>query len=74
MGGGFSKYLIENLNMELNGRWFPQIVDRDCRNLYPYILHSIVLIFDPKCGGVGGGGWQGGVMGVQNTNLYIFLD
>ena len=44
--------------MELNGRWFPQIVDRDSGNLYPiYILHSLVLIFDPKGGGgLGGGG------------------
>ena len=41
--------------MELNGRWFPQIVDRDGGNLYPiYILNSLVLIFDAKCGGRGG--------------------
>ena len=43
--------------MKLNGRWFPQIADRDSGNPYPiYILHSLVLIFDSKCGGGGGGG------------------
>ena len=25
---------IGNFNMKLNGRWFPQIVDSDSRNLY----------------------------------------
>ena len=38
--------------MKLNGRWFPQIIDRDSGN--EYILHSLVLIFDPKGGGVVG--------------------
>ena len=38
--------------MKFNGRWFPQIVDRDSANLYSiYILYSLVLIFDPKGGG-----------------------
>ena len=51
--------------MKLDGRWFPQIVDKDSGNLYSiYILHSLVLIFDSKggewCGCVGGGGgWDG---------------
>ena len=40
--------------MELNGRWFPQIVDRDSGNLYPiHILHSLVLILISVGGGVG---------------------
>ena len=35
--------------MKLNGRWFPQIVDRDSGNLYP--------IYAPfPCSGGGGGG------------------
>ena len=40
-------------NMKLNGRWFPQIVDRESGNLYAIIiiLHSLYQIFDPKCGG-----------------------
>ena len=28
---------IGNFNMKLNGRWFPQIVDRDSGNLYTII-------------------------------------
>ena len=40
--------------MELYGRWFPQIVDRDSGNLYPiYPLFTCSDIFDPK-GGEGG--------------------
>ena len=37
---------IVNYNVKLNGKWFPQIVDRD------YILYSLVLIFDPVGGGL----------------------
>ena len=29
---------IGNFNMKLNGRWFPQIVDRDSGNLYPIYI------------------------------------
>ena len=39
-------------NMQLNGRWFPQIVDIGTVGIYiQYILHSLVLIFETKCGG-----------------------
>ena len=38
--------------MKLNGRWFPQIVDRTVGIYMQYIIHSVVLIFDPKRGGV----------------------
>ena len=38
--------------MKLNGRWFPQIVDRTVGIYIQYIIHSLVLIFDPKRGGV----------------------
>ena len=42
-GGGVSiskkaqggRYCIGNFNMKLNGRWSPQIVDRDSGNQYP---------------------------------------
>ena len=33
-----------DFNMKLNGRWFPQIVDRDSGNLYP------IYIYTKKCG------------------------
>ena len=36
--------------LKLNGRWFPQIVDKDSGKF----SHSLVLIFDPKGGGGGG--------------------
>ena len=37
--------------MKLNGRWFPQIVDRDSRNLYQiYIYKSVVLASEPVGG------------------------
>ena len=39
--------------MKLNGRWFPQIVDRTVGIYMQYIIHSVVLIFDPKRGGGG---------------------
>ena len=41
--------------MKLNGRWFPQIVDRNSENLYhPFLaLCRFVLIFEIKCGGGG---------------------
>ena len=36
---------IGNLNMKLNGMWFPQIVDRDSGNLYPiYIIYVYIYI------------------------------
>ena len=36
----------------LNGKWFPQIVDRNSGNLYPiYIFFkSVVLASEPVCG------------------------
>ena len=35
----------------LNGRWFPQIVDRDSGNLYPiYITKIVVLVSEPVRG------------------------
>ena len=41
-GGGGVWFLqivdIGNFNMKLNGRWFPQIVDRDSGNLYPIYI------------------------------------
>ena len=40
--------------MKLNGRWFPQIVDRDNGNLYPiyiYIYISIVVLASEPVGG-----------------------
>ena len=46
----------------------PQIVDRDSGNLYQYILHSLVLIFDPKGGGGGGVGGRGGGEGFSDKN------
>ena len=42
---------IGTFNMKLNGRWFPQIVDSTVRIYIQYIIHSLVLIFDPKRGG-----------------------
>ena len=37
--------------MKLNGRWFPQIVDRDSGNLYPiYIQKNVVLASEPVGG------------------------
>ena len=58
--------------MELNGRWFPQIVDRDSGNLYPiYILHSLVFSFDPKGGG--GVGWEGGGGGCKQFVISFLI-
>ena len=44
--------------MKLNGMWFPQILDRDSRNLYPiyiyiyiYILYRIVVLASEAVGG-----------------------
>ena len=45
--------------MKLNGRWFPQIVDRDSGNLYP-IYHPFPCSDLLSQGCVGGGGWGGG--------------
>ena len=42
---------IGTFNMKLNGRWFPQIVDSTVGIYIQYIIHSLVLIFDPKRGG-----------------------
>ena len=42
---------IGTFNMKLNERWFPQIVDSTVRIYIQYIIHSLVLIFDPKRGG-----------------------
>ena len=39
--------------MKLNGRWFPQIVDRDSGNLYPIYPPFPCSDFYPK--GAGGG-------------------
>ena len=39
--------------MQLTGRWFPQIVDRDSGNLYPiyiYITKIVVLVSEPVRG------------------------
>ena len=40
--------------MKLNGMWFPQIVDRDSRNIYPipgiYITKIVVLASEPVGG------------------------
>ena len=36
---------IGNFNMKLNGRWFPQIVDRDSGNLYPISGDQIALFY-----------------------------
>ena len=33
---------IGYLNMKLNGMWFPQIVDRDSRNLYPIYIYIYI--------------------------------
>ena len=47
---------IGNFNMKLNGMWFPQIVDRDSRNLYPIYIYTkkiVVLASEP----VGGRSW-----------------
>ena len=45
--------------MNLNGRWFPQIVYIGTVGIYiQYILHSFVLTFYPKCVCGGGGGCQ----------------
>ena len=39
-------YGIGNFNVKLNGRWIPQIVNRDSGNLYPiYIKQIVVLVF-----------------------------
>ena len=50
--GGFLQIVdIANFSMKLNGRWFPQIVDRDSGNLYPiYINKIVVLASEPVCG------------------------
>ena len=40
----FTYLLIGNFTMKLNGRWFPQIVDRDSGNLYP------IYIYIQNCG------------------------
>ena len=40
--------------MELSRRWFPQIVDRDSRNLYPISAPFPCSDFYPKGGVVGG--------------------
>ena len=42
---------IGTFNMKLNGRWFPQVVDSTVGIYIQYIIHSLVLIFDPKRGG-----------------------
>ena len=42
---------VGTFNMKLNGRWFPQIVDSTVGIYIQYIIHSFVLIFDPKRGG-----------------------
>ena len=42
--------------MKLNGRWFPQIVDRDSGNLYPIYPPFPCSDFNPKYVG----GWRGG--------------
>ena len=42
--------------MKLNGRWFPQIVDRDSGNLYPIYPPFPWSDFYPKGGGVVGAG------------------
>ena len=43
--------------MKLNGRWFPQIVDRDSGNQYPIYPPFPCSDFNPKyVGGWGGGG------------------
>ena len=34
--------------IKLNGRWFPQIVDRDSGNLYP--IYIVVLVSEPVGG------------------------
>ena len=42
-----------NFNMKLNGRWFPQIVDRDSGNLYPiYPPFPCSDFWSQVCGGV----------------------
>ena len=40
----FGFQLLVATMMKLNGRWFPQIVNRDSGNLYP-IYKSVVLGF-----------------------------
>ena len=55
MGGGLSKWYMGNLNMELNGRRFTQIVDRDCGNLR-FAFYTISNIFRRNKIGGGGGG------------------
>ena len=40
---------IGNFNMKLNGRWFPQIVDRDSGNLYQ--IYKIVVLASEPVGG-----------------------
>ena len=30
--------------MKVNGRWFPQIVDRDSGNLFPIYIYKIVVL------------------------------
>ena len=52
--------------MKLNGRWFPEIVDRHSGNLLVYVF---VLICDPKCSG-----WCGdGGVGVKTNNIISHL-
>ena len=36
--------------MKLNGRWFPQIVDRDSGKLYPIYQKIVVLASEPVGG------------------------
>ena len=45
--------------MELNGRWFPQIVDRESGNLYPILHRSLVLM--------GGGGSK-----IKKISFHVF--
>ena len=36
--------------MKINGRWFPQIVDRDSGNLYPIYIKTIVVLASEPVG------------------------
>ena len=42
---------LGNFNMKLNGRLFPQIVDRDSGNLYPIYIKKIVVLASEPVGG-----------------------
>ena len=60
MGRSFLQIVdIGHFNMKLNGRWFPQIVERDSGNLYPIYLFFIPLFWFlmTRGGGGGGRGW-----------------